>query len=181
MSDTTLTGTTRRQFFAIAGIGVLSWSAGCVNVSVDSDIGEDASYDDYLSDANGYDGFQADGDKRYGVVRRIDADRVQIKVGSPTDSGGLSNRVGTPDGGPFGPIENTFLSAAIKISPGTTVQWVWTGDGDRYNIVAKDGSFSSGCHTEQGVTFTHIFEDSGVTRHHSASHEEMKSVVDVVN
>jgi hypothetical protein len=131
MSDTGLTGTTRRQFLAVAGTGVLSWSAGCVNVSVDSDIGEDASYDGYLSDANGYDGFQADGDKRYGVVRRIDTDRVQIKVGSPTDSGLLSNGVGTPDSGPSGPIENTFLPAAIEISPGTTAQWVWTGDGGR--------------------------------------------------
>ena len=181
MSDAGSTGANRRQFLAVAGTVALGWTAGCVDVSVDSDIGEDASYDGYLSDANGYDGFQADGDKRYGVVRRVNTDRVQIKVGSPTDSSLLSNRIGAQNGGSSGPIENAFLPAAIEISPGTTVEWVWTGDGGRYNVVAKDGSFASGYHTEQGATFTHTFEDSGVTRYHSESHEGMKGVVDVIN
>ena len=180
MSDTASTGTTRRQFLVVAGTGGLAWSAGCVNVSVDSDIGEDATYDGYLSDANGYDGFQADGDKRYGVVRRVHTGRVQIKVGSPTDSGLFANRVGAGSGS-SGSIENAFLPAAIEIAPGTTVEWAWVGDGGRYNVVAKDGSFASGYHIEQGATFTHTFEDSGVTRYHSESHEGMKGVVDVIN
>ncbi|WP_133305131.1 cupredoxin domain-containing protein [Halonotius pteroides] len=180
MSDTASTGTIRRQFPVVAGTGGLAWSAGCVNVSVDSDSGEDATYDDYLSDANGYDGFQADGDKRYGVVRRVHTGRVQIKVGSPTDSGLFANRVGAGSES-SGSIENTFLPAAIETAPGTTVEWVWIGDGGRYTVVAKDGSFASGYHTEQGATFTHTFEDNGVTRYHSVSHEEMKGVVDMIN
>ena len=53
MSDTTSTGTTRRRFLAVAGTVALGWTAGCVDVSVDPDIGEDASYGGYLSDANG--------------------------------------------------------------------------------------------------------------------------------
>lgn len=178
MNDSASDGPNRRRFLAVAGTAALGWTAGCVNVSFDSDVGEDASYDGYLSNANGYDGVQSDGDRRYGVVRRTDAERVDVAVGSPTDSGLLGNRIGASDGG--GQIENAFLPAAIEISPGTTVDWVWTGDGGRYNVVAKDGTFSSRYHTEGGTTFTHRFEEPGITRYHSESHEEMKGVVDVV-
>ena len=179
MSDTASTGVTRRGLRVIAGTGVCGWSAGCVDVSVDSDIGENAGYGGYLSDANGYDGLQADGDNRYGGVRQIATDRVRITVGSPTGSGRLTNRGGTS--GASGPITNVFLPAAVEISPGTTVEWVWIGDGGRYHVVAKDGSFSRESHTEQGTTVIHTFEDSGVTRYQSNSHEDMKGVVDVVN
>ncbi|ESS08020.1 MAG: hypothetical protein A07HN63_02038 [uncultured archaeon A07HN63] len=179
MSDSGSFGINRRKFLAVVGTGTLSGIAGCVDVSVDSDIGADPDYNGYLSDANGYDGFSADGDRRYGVVRRTDTDRVQIEVGSPTDRGELSNRIGTS--GASVPIENAFLPPAIEISPGTTVEWVWTGDGGRYNVVAQDGSFASTYHTEQGTTFTHKFQNSGVTRYHSESHEEMKGVIDVIN
>ena len=181
MSDTASTGTIRRQFLVVAGTGVFGWSAGCVTVSVDSDIGEDADYNGDLSDANGYDRFQADGDKRYGVARRTDTNRAQITVGTPTDSGLFVNRVGTASVGSSGSITNAFLPAAIDIASGTTAEWVWIGDGGRYTAVAKDESFASGHHAEQSATSTHTFEDSAVTRHHFESHEEMKRVVNVIN
>ncbi|QAU11448.1 halocyanin domain-containing protein [Halorubrum sp. BOL3-1] len=179
MSDSTSSRSSRRRFLAITSTAAFIWTAGCVNVGFDSDIGEDASYDGYLSDANGYDGIQSDGDRRYGVVRRTNTEQVEIKVGSPIDSDLLSNRIGISGGG--GPIENAFLPAAIEISPGTTVKWVWTGDGGQHNITAKDGSLSSPYHTERGTTFTHKFEETGITRYYSESHEDMRGVVDVID
>jgi len=181
MSDTAPMGTPRRQSLIVAGTGGPAWGAGCVILSVDPDTGEDANYSGDRSDANGYDGFQADGDTRYGVVRRTDIDRAQITVGAPTDSGLVVNQAGAGSDGSSGSPTNMFLPAAIDSAPGTTVEWVWIGDDGRYKTAAKDGSFASRYRTEQGAIFTHTVENSGVTRYHSESHQGIKGLVDVIN
>ena len=102
--------------------------------------------DDYLSDANGYDG-------------------------SISDMTGESNPtvdVGAGDQGlAFGP-------AAIRVSTGTTVTWEWTGEGGGHNVVADDDTFSSGDSdyvSEAGHTYEYTFESAGNYMYYCVPHQ----------
>ncbi|MFC7166661.1 halocyanin domain-containing protein [Halospeciosus flavus] len=150
----------RRAVLKATGATLLAGAlAGCTGGNADSggggsggSGGDDEPFD-YVSDANGYDG-------------------------SPTDATGKSAvtvDVGSNNGYAFGP-------AALKISPGTTVTWKWTGQGGSHNVVAEDGSFESSYSAEAGYTFEHTFESVGVYDYYCAPHESMgmKGVVQVV-
>jgi len=80
-------------------------------------------------------------------------DSVEVQVG--VGQGGLG----------FGP-------AAIKVSPGTTVTWVWTGEGGAHNVVAESEAFDSGTsEAGAGVTFEHTFEESGTETYYCNPHK----------
>jgi halocyanin-like protein len=55
-----------------------------------------------------------------------------------------------------------FAPAAVRITPGTTVVWEWSGEGGAHNIVENDGAFESELSAEDGFTFEHTFEEAGV-------------------
>ncbi|WP_435125118.1 halocyanin domain-containing protein [Halobaculum sp. D14] len=114
--------------------------------------GDSGPYGGWVADANGFDG----------VVDRTGADEVTVKVGAG-------------DGFAFAP-------AAVKVSPGTTVVWEWTGRGNRHNVVEKGDGYRSDLHAEKGTTFTHTFESVGVSKYYCSPHRNlgMKGVVDVV-
>jgi len=74
-----------------------------------------------------------------------------------------------------GSCENgfSFLPAAVKIDPGTTVTWKWTGRGGGHNVVAESGAFETDIYMEEGVTFEHTFEESGTSLYYCAPHRAL--------
>lgn len=92
------------------------------------------SIDDWLADANGYDGEP---------TRQADS-QVDIRVGEPIDG------------------EMAFAPAVIEIAPMTRVTWDWTGHGGPHNVVALDGTFDSGRPNAQaGTSYDYIFDETG--------------------
>jgi halocyanin-like protein len=84
-----------------------------------------------------------------------------------------------------GPRQNSFSfdPAAVTVDSGTTVVWEWTGYGGAHNVVAADGSFSSGeAVSEAGFTFERAFSTPGIYRYLCRPHRGvgMKGIVEVV-
>ncbi|MFB6097284.1 MAG: halocyanin domain-containing protein [Haloferacaceae archaeon] len=114
--------------------------------------GETGPYDGWLADANGFES----------VADATGQSEVQIDVGAGS---GLA-----------------FDPAAVKVSPGTTVVWKWTGQGGTHNVKHVDGAFESDLSGEAGNTFSHTFESAGVYKYVCEPHRTMgmKGVVEVV-
>ena len=91
-----------------------------------------------------------------GVVDETGKGEVTVEVGVSGNNGAFA----------FGP-------AAVRVDPGTTVVWEWTGEGAPHNVVAEDGSFGSDMISEAGATFSHTFESAGVTKYACVPHKAM--------
>jgi halocyanin-like protein len=140
----------RREFVttALVGTGAL---AGCLArgeepsaTSAAAEHANAACLDDWLAEANGYGGVI----ERYGPD-----DQPSVTVGERHGPG--------HDAAAFDPV-------GIRVPPGTTVQWQWSGHGDPANVVALDDSFDSGGPASaHGTTFTHTFEERGTYRYAS--------------
>ncbi|ELZ29298.1 halocyanin domain-containing protein [Halosimplex carlsbadense 2-9-1] len=89
-----------------------------------------------------------------GVVDETGKSEVTVEVGVSGNSGPFA----------FGP-------AAVRVDPGTTVVWEWTGEGTPHNVVAEDGSYESEMITEAGATFSHTFESEGVSKYACTPHK----------
>jgi len=111
-----------------------------------------------------FDGFLSNTDNYDGVVDRTGRSAVTVDVGASGNGGSFA----------FGP-------AAVRVDPGTTVTWRWTGKGAGHNVRAVEGAdFDSGTAvTEEGTTFEHRFEAAGVVKYVCDPHEPlgMKGVV----
>ncbi len=82
-----------------------------------------------------------------------------------TGSGSVTLEVGVEaNGGAFG-----FEPAAVRVDPGTTVTWTWTGQGGSHNVAA-DG-FESELTDSSDYTFEHTFEAEGVSTYVCTPHE----------
>jgi halocyanin-like protein len=103
-----------------------------------------------------FDGWFDGVDNFDGVVDRTGQDEVTVEVG--VDNGGQ----------PYG-----FGPAAVRIDPGATVVWEWTGRGSSHNVVAQDGSFESELSSDEGHTFSHTFESEGTFRYVCTPHEQL--------
>nr|WP_321112662.1 halocyanin domain-containing protein [Halorussus salinisoli] len=98
-----------------------------------------------------------DGVSNYdGVVDETGQPEVTIEVGAKGNNGAFA----------FGP-------AAVRVDPGTTVVWEWTGEGGSHNVAAEDGSFESEMVGEQGHTFEQTFEENGVVKYACTPHKPM--------
>jgi halocyanin-like protein len=108
------------------------------------------------------DGWMSDVENSDGIVDRTGRDEVRVDVGVEANGGAFG----------FGP-------AAVRVDPGTTVTWSWTGDGGSHNVVAADGAFASSLQNAPGATFTHTFDTDGVYRYACEPHRNlgMKGVV----
>jgi halocyanin-like protein len=103
---------------------------------------------EYLSDVGNFDGSLAD---------ETGSSSVTVQVGTQANGGAYG----------FGP-------AAIRVSSGTTVTWEWTGKGASHNVVAEDGaSFESELVTEEGHTFEHTFDSTGVVTYFCTPHKAL--------
>lgn len=95
----------------------------------------------------------SDTDNATRVVDKRGSDEVTVEVGASGNGGALA----------YGP-------AVVRVDPGTTVVWEWVNG--RHNVVATDDSFKSSYHTGSG-TFSHTFEDAGVTKYYCTPHRTM--------
>ena len=96
-----------------------------------------------------------DGVSNYeGVVDGTGSDSVAAEVGVEAN------------GGAFG-----FAPAAVRVDPGTTVTWTWTGQGGSHNV-AGDG-FESELTDAGDHTFEHTFEEAGVYTYICTPHETL--------
>ncbi|MFC6838124.1 halocyanin domain-containing protein [Halomarina ordinaria] len=94
-----------------------------------------------------------------GVAEVTDArgqSRVEVTVGAAGNGGAFA-----------------FAPAAVRVDPGTTVVWTWTGDGGSHNVVAKDGAFESEYYQSSGDTFETTLDSTGVTRYACTPHESV--------
>jgi len=110
--------------------------------------GEYPAVDEWLAAVEGYDGTIPD---------RREQPAVTVTVGSAA-----------------GPDAFDFAPPAVKISPGTTVTWVWSGDGGPHNVAFEDYDvrFDS-FEPEPGVHFEHTFDETGVYRYACEPHESL--------
>ena len=113
--------------------------------------------EEYLAEATGYDGSIAD----------------------ETGSGSVEIAVGAGENG------YAFDPAAVRVSPGTTITWAWTGEGSAHNVVSKgDGPLDSGEPAiGESVTYEATLDSPGVYRYYCNPHQSlgMKGAVVVAN
>ncbi|MFB6137011.1 MAG: halocyanin domain-containing protein [Halobacteriaceae archaeon] len=151
---------TRRQVLTAAAAGLGGGTlAGCGAVG-----GGDGGGDGDPGPPPGartFDGWFADVTNYEGVVDETGSDRVTVSVG--TQANGGANGFGPP---------------AVRVDPGTTVVWEWTGDG-LHNVVATDDAFASPMYASAGRTYEHAFDAAGTTRYVCEPHRHrgMKGVV----
>ncbi|WP_135854194.1 halocyanin domain-containing protein [Halorussus salinus] len=136
---------------AASGAASSSDSAGDGGGSGDSDQssgsgGSGEKLGDWLGGVSNYEG----------VVDLTGRSKVTIEVGATGNNGNFA----------FGP-------AAVRVDPGTTVVWKWTGKGGSHNVVAEDGSFESEMTGSSGHTFEHTFEEAGLTKYACTPHKGM--------
>lgn len=127
---------------AAAGVGLLG-TAGAATAQSGTGGEEQVDYQGWFSNVSNFDG----------TTDQTGQDEVTVEVGVE----------GNTDYFGFGP-------AAVRVDPGTTVQWEWTGRGGSHNVVDVDGGFESQLTGEAGATFTHTFDSTGVYRYYCGPH-----------
>lgn len=169
-SDTDF-GFTRRGFLR-AGAGA---TAGLAAVGATGTAAADMdAYNEYLADEDTWGGITIDARGRSGQT-------VQVAVGAEGN-------------GDF----HAFDPAAIVIDPGTTVRWLWTGDGGAHNVVhhpehdphdeqafdsqpTTQEEAGSTAPSDQGVVYEHTFDEDhdGFYTYHCVPHDAspMRGVV----
>jgi len=105
------------------------------------------NYDGWFDDVSNYDGTTVD---------RTADDGVTVAVGAEGNNGNFA-----------------YDPPAVRVTPGTTVQWDWTGEGSAHNVVSpEDGPLDSGDAVDaEGVQFEYTFEEPGIYRYVCTPHE----------
>jgi halocyanin-like protein len=110
-----------------------------------------------------FDGWMSDVGNYEGLVDATGQGEVTISVGAEGNGGAFA-----------------FDPPAVRVDPGTTVLWEWTGEGGQHNVVAEEGGeFESELTTEAGFTFEQTFDAEGVVKYYCTPHRAlgMKGVV----
>ena len=145
MTTTTTGPTIGRRRFMQASAAVVAGGAVLTTASP-VEAQSDESLEAWFSNVSNYDG----------VVDERGASAVTVAVGAQGNGGGFA----------FGP-------AAVRVDPGTTVLWEWTGEGGMHNVAATDGAYESDLVSEAGETFEWTFDAEGVSRYVCVPHEAM--------
>lgn len=66
-----------------------------------------------------------------------------------------------------------FEPPAVRIDPGTTIIWEWSGKGGVHNVAAEDGSFESKMTDEAGFTFEQTIESPSILKYACVPHKVM--------
>jgi halocyanin-like protein len=136
----------RRGFLAAAGgVAAAGATAGAAAVpAAAQDGGPD--YGGWFDGVSNFDG----------TVDRTGREEVTVAVGSEAN------------GGSYG-----FDPPAVRVDPGTTVVWEWTGEGSVHNVVDEAGGFESDLTDEAGHTFEHTFESSALYKYACVPHRSL--------
>ena len=128
-------------------------TAAAAAVAAGAPTAAQTDFEGWLSDVDNYEGTVADGTGR---------ESVPVHVGAEGNGGAFA-----------------FSPPAVKVDPGTTVVWEWTGAGGQHNVVDDGGSFESDLFQEEGTTYEQTFEEVGVVRYYCSPHRGvgMKGVV----
>ena len=106
----------------------------------------DTSLEDWLKNVGNFDG----------IVDERGKSKVTVEVGAKGNNGAYA----------FGP-------AVVRVDPGTTVVFEWTGKGGSHNVVAEDGSYESKMQGNDGDTFEQTFDETGASRYYCGPHKAM--------
>lgn len=169
---------------SVVGSGVLTGSASAKNrTSKESDYGNGNGIGAFLNEEAVW---KENPIWSSGIANRIGEDNVEIDIGAMTSlsiseeeweefTGGDPAAPPAPDEGPF-----SFAPRAVKVSPGTTVNWVWAGntflgfrwphDVVSFDRVGGDPLFQSGEKPEWGATTSHEFDDTGTYLYYCTPH-----------
>jgi halocyanin-like protein len=131
---------------AIAVGDVETASAETAGEESEQDSGEEIDYGGWFEGVNNFDG----------TVDKTGTDEVTVTVGADGNNG------------PY-----AFDPPAIRVDPGTTVIWEWSGDGGSHNVVEDAGGFQSDLVGAGGVTFERTFEERGIVKYVCTPHESM--------
>lgn len=154
-----MNGTPNRRAFltttALAGAGLLAGCGGSEEPATPTGNAPD-EVATYLADTDNFDGSLQD---------ETGTDSVSVDVGAPGNGGNFA-----------------FAPPAIRVDTGTTVTWVWTGEGNMHNVVHEGGDFESQQTAEAGFEFDHTFDSTGTYRYACTPHASlgMKGAVVVV-
>ena len=144
-SDTSRSGgALNRRTFLKGAAGVAG--AAVVGAGATAPAAAQSAFGGWFDGASNYDG----------VVDETGKSEVTVEVGVKGNNGNFA----------FGP-------AAVRVDPGTTVVWKWTGKGGSHNVAAEDGSFESESSGSAGNTFEHTFDEAGITKYACTPHEAM--------
>jgi len=161
-----MTGSNRRKILKAGGAALTLGLAGCIGPFADGE-GVPGTTDPDPNTGNG--NGNGNGNGTGGVPGEVqdylsDANEFDGSLQDMTGQGSVTVEVGAGQGLAFSP-------SAIRVDPGTTVTWEWTGEGGQHNVVDEDGAFESDLTDEEGSTFDHTFEESGVTQYFCQPHK----------
>jgi len=152
MTDSEPTVTRRSLLRASAGAGAAAAGASALGGTAAA---QDAGVDEWLSAVSNYDG----------VADETGSDEVTVEVGVQANDG------------PYG-----FGPAAVRVDPGTTVNFEWVSD--THNVVVEsqpeDADWSGDEEiNNEGYSYSHTFETEGVYLYFCQPHRamEMKGAV----
>jgi len=88
-----------------------------------------------------------------GTVDRTGESEVVVEVGTQAN------------GGYFG-----FAPVAIRVDPGTTIRYVWTGRGGGHTVTGENNGYDSGLFSEEGHEYTRTYEEEAVHLYYCIPH-----------
>ena len=89
--------------------------------------------------------------------------RVAEGVEDRTGEAEVTVEVGAGDGLQYAP-------AAVRVDPGTTIRWHWTGQGGLHNVAFLNADVSTSLREEEGTEFPHTFDAPGEYRYECTPH-----------
>ncbi|MCU4743113.1 halocyanin domain-containing protein [Halobacteria archaeon AArc-m2/3/4] len=160
----TTTDRSRRTFLKASGATLtLALVAGCLGGDDDDSSGNGGNGDGNGDDGNG----DAGNGEEYDFDGWFDDVGYYDGVHDMTGESEVTVMNGTGSAG------YEYDPAAIKVDPGTTVVWEWTGAGGGHTVTAEEGDFDSGMLTGEGETFEHTFDEEGVYTYYCEPHRNM--------
>ena len=108
-----------------------------------------------------------------GVIEvAVDEEGAATESTESTESTGPVSEEQTVEVGPGGVLG--FAPQEARIVPGGTVEWVWKSGG--HNIVPESGDWGVPQLKEEGFTYTHTFEETGVYEYYCEPHRSAGAV-----
>lgn len=141
-----MSGELGRRAFMRAGAGAVAAAAASASVAAQ----ETVDYGGWFEGVSNYDGTTVD---------MTGQSQVTVIVGAEGNGGAFA-----------------FDAPAIRVDPGTTVTWEWTGEGGSHNVVedsSSGGHYESELMSESGSTFTLTFESEGISKYYCQPHESL--------